>query len=210
MRRFVIAGITVAFCFTAIFAYLSVESSKQVKRDRERQEFARQFSEEQRREAADAEKRQAAWKIEHPTEKYEARKSEPFNEDVEVANLKSSDREVLNVTIQKLQIHKVCRVVPDLMEIMKATPDDYLAAISAGAIADCKQPSTYAAIVDQFLQRPPVPAMIRAVGETGSQDDRVYAKLHKLITEPNDDPMIPNFAQHAKQQIDIATQTGAQ
>jgi hypothetical protein len=209
VRRFVIAGITVAVCFTAIFAYLSVEGSKQVKRDRERQEFARQFNEDQRREA-DAEKRQAASRIEHPIEQYEARKSEPFNEDVEVANLKSSDREVLNVTIQKLQIHKVCRVVPDLMEIMKASTDDYVAAISAGAIADCKQPSTYTAIVEQFLQRPPVPALIRAVGETGSQDDRVYAKLHKLITQPNDDPMIPNFAQHAKQQIDIATQTGAQ
>ena len=209
MRLFIIAGITVTVCFTAIFAYLSVESSKQVKRDRERRELARQFSEDQRREADEAEKRQVAWKVERP-EQHEARTPESFNEDVEVDNLKSTDREVLNVSIQKLQIHKVCRVVPDLMEIMKTTTDDYIAAISASAIADCKQPSTYAAIVNQFLQRPAVPALIRAVGETGSQDDRVYAKLHQLITEPNDDPMVPNFAQHAKQKIDIATQNGVQ
>ena len=210
MRRYVIAGITVAVCFTVIFAYLSAESSKQVELDRERKEFRRQFNEQQQREADAAEARQAAWRLEHPVEQHEARKQDSFDEDAEIAHLKSSDREVLNETIQKLQIRKVCRVVPDLLEIMKTTTDDYIAAISASAIADCKQPSTYPLIVDQFLQRPAVPAMIRAVGETGSQDDRVYAKLHKLITEPNDDPMITGFARHAKQQIDIATQTGAQ
>jgi hypothetical protein len=210
VRRFVIVAIPVVVCFTAIFAYLSVESSRQVRRDRERQEFIRQFDEQQHREATEAEAGRAAWRLEHPGEQHEARQLEPFNEDAEIANLKSSDREVLNQAIQKLQVHKVCQVVPDLMEIMKTTTDDYIAAISAGAIADCKQPSTYPAIVDEFLQLPAVPALIRAVGETGSQDDRVYAKLHKLITSSNDDPMIPSFARHAKQQIDIMTQTGAQ
>jgi len=48
------------------------------------------------------------------------------------------------------------------------------------------------------------------VGEMGSQDDRVYAKLHKLITEPNSDPLLRKFAIHAQQQIDSQTQLGVQ
>jgi hypothetical protein len=208
VRLIIIVASTVGICFLAILIYLSGESTKQSVHDHERKEVVRQFDEEQRREAAEEEARREAWRREHPAPQPEAPKPDPFDEETEVANLKSSDREVLNQAIQRLQFHKVCRVMPELLEIMKTSSDDYIAGIAAGAIVDCKQPETYQAVVDEFLQRPAEPTLIRAVGETGSQDDRVYAKLHKLITEPNPDPLVAHFARHAKWQIDLKTQTG--
>ena len=112
--------------------------------------------------------------------------------------------------IQRLSTHHVCRAVPDLIEILKITRDDYIAGVAAQAVVRCKQAVTYPTVVDEFLNRQATPALIFAVGETGSQDDRVYAKLHKLITVPNADTLVPKFAVHAKQQIDIQTQLGAQ
>jgi hypothetical protein len=64
--------------------------------------------------------------------------------------------------------------------------------------------------VEEFLNRSATPALILAVGEMGNQDDRVYAKLHKLITEPNSDPLVAKFAIHAQQQIDSQTQLGVE
>jgi hypothetical protein len=210
MRIVVITLSTVGICLLAIFTYLSVESSKQARSDHERQETIRQFDEEQKREVAEQEAKQLARGREHPIEETQRPSPEGIDEDTEIANLKSFDHEVLNSAIQRLSIHHVCRAVPDLIEILKSTRDDYIAGIAAQAIVGCKQPVTYPMVVDEFLNRVATPALIFAVGETGSQDDRVYAKLHRLITEPNADSLVPKFAVHAKQQIDIQTQLGAQ
>jgi hypothetical protein len=210
MRIARLIAVTVGICLLAIFAaYLSVESARQSRRDHERRETLRQFAEEENRKAAEEQAKQAAWRREHPVEETHRPASAQVNEDAEIANLKSSDREVLNSAIQRISIHHICRAVPDLVEILKNTQNDYIAGISAEAIVGCKVPAAYSTVVDEFLKRPATAAMIFAVGETGSQDDRVYAKLNKLITEPNSDPLILRFASHAKQQIDIQTQSGA-
>ena len=210
MRIVVIIATTIGICLIAILAYLSVESSKQARREHECQEAIRQFDEEQKREVAEQEAKQLAWRREHPVEETQRPAAAGIDEETEITNLKSSDREVLNSVIQRLSIHHVCRAVPDLIEILKSTRDDYIAGIAAQAVVGCKQPVTYPTVVDEFLNRQATPALIFAVGETGSQDDRVYAKLHKLIIEPNADALVPKFAVHAKQQIDIQTQLGAQ
>jgi len=209
MRIMVIIASTVGICLIVILAYLSVESSKQARRDHDRREMIRQFDEEQKRETAEQQAKQMARRREHSVE--ETRPTSSFgvgDEDTQLANLKSSDREVLNSAIQTLSIHHVCRAVPDLVDILKSTRDDYIAGIAAEAIVACKQPTTYPVVVEEFLSRSATPASILAVGEIGSQDDRVYAKLHKLITEPNSDPLVPKFAIHAQQQIDYQTQLG--
>jgi hypothetical protein len=185
-------------------------SSKQARREHERQEAIRQFDEEQKREVAEEKAKQLAWRREHPVEETQRPAAAGIDEETEITNLKSSDREALNSAIQRLSIHHVCRAVPGLIEILKSTRDDYIAGIAAQAVVGCKQPVAYPTFVDEFLNRQATPALIFAVGETGSQDDRVYAKLHKLITEPNADTLVSKFAVHAKQQIDIQTQLGAQ
>ena len=210
MRIVVIIATTAGICLLAIFTYLSMESSKQARSDHERQEAIRQFDEEQKREVVENEAKQLARGNEHAVEETQRPSPAGIDEDAEIANLKSFDHEVLNSAIQRLSIHHVCRAIPDLIEILKSTRDDYIAGIAAQAIVGCKQPVTYGTVVDEFLNRPATPALIFAVGETGSQDDRVYRKLHKLITEPNPDSLVPKFAVHAKQQIDIQTQLGAQ
>jgi hypothetical protein len=210
MRIVVISASTVGICLMAIFAYLSGESSKQARRDHDHREAIRQFDEEQKRETSEQQAKQMAWRREHLVEEPGATASGVIDEDTELANLKSSDREVLNSAIQAVSIHHVCRAVPDLVDILKSTRDDYIAGIAAEAIVGCKQSATYPVVVEEFLNRSATPAMILAVGEMGSQDDRVYAKLHKLITEPNSDPLVPKFAIHAQQQIDSQTQLGVQ
>jgi hypothetical protein len=209
MRIVVIVATTIGICLIAIFAYLSVESSKQARQEHERQEAIRQFDE-QKREVAEQVAKQLAWRREHPVEETQRPAAAGIDEETEITNLKSSDRDVLNSAIQRLSIHHVCRAVPDLIEILKSTRDDYIAGFAAQAVVGCKQPVTYPTVVGEFLNRQATPALIFAVGETGSQDDRVYAKLHQLITEPNADTLVPKFAIHAKQQIDIQTQLGAQ
>jgi len=210
MRIVVIIASTVGVCLIAIVAYLSVESSKQARLDHDHREAIRQFDEEQKRETAEQQAKQMARRREHPVEETRPTASGVMDEDRELANLKSSDREVLNSAIQTLSIHHVCRAVPDLVDILKSTRDDYIAGIAAEAIVGCKEPATYPSVVEEFLNRSATPALILAVGEMGSQDDRVYAKLHKLITEPNSDPLVPKFAIHAQQQIDSQMQLGGQ
>jgi hypothetical protein len=209
MRMIALIASTLTLCLVAILAYLSVESSRQARREHERQEAIRQFDEEQRREFAEGQARQRPLRGEQSLEKSEWHALDPIDEDVEIANLKSPDRDVLRVAIQRLQLHRICRAVPDLLEILKTTSSDRIAGFAARAITGCKQPSTYPTVVDEFLQRSATPSLILAVGETGSQDDRVYAKLHRLITEPNSDQLVPDSARHATQQIDIQTQLGA-
>lgn len=208
MRIVIIIASTVGTCLIVIFAYLSVQSSKQARRDHDHREAIRQFDEEQKRETAEQQAKQMARRRENPVEETPPTSSGVIDEDKEIANLKSTDREVLNSAIQALSIHHVCRAVPGFVDVLKGTPDDYIAGIAAEAIAACKQPASYPIVVEEFLNRSATPALILAVGEIGSQDERVYAKMHKLITEPNSDPLIPKFAVHAQQQIDSQTQLG--
>jgi hypothetical protein len=134
MRIVVICAITVGICLIAIFAYLSVESSRQARRDHDHGEAIRKFDEEQKRETSEQQAKQMAWRREHLVQETRVTASGAIDEDTELANLKSSDREVLNSAIQTLSIHHVCRAVPDLVDILKSTRDDYIAGIAAEAI----------------------------------------------------------------------------
>ena len=128
--------------------------------------------------------------------------------DQAIANLRSSDREVLNEAIQKIQSRRACKAVPDLMDILKESSDDYIAGISAQTIAVCKDPSTYDAIVDQFLRRSATPSMIYAIGDIDTSDQRVPEKLDQLISEPNQDEDVPRFARFVKDKFHLAPNKG--
>jgi hypothetical protein len=121
-----------------------------------------------------------------------------------IANLGSPDREVLNEAIQKIQYYRACQAVPQLMDLLKASPDDYIAGISAQTIAVCHQRSTFDTIVDQFLRRNDTPSMIDAIGKIDSSDPRVIKKIKKLIAEPNQDEYVPVTALRVKQQLEMA------
>ena len=136
----------------------------------------------------------------------QAQRDLEVNEDI--ANLRSLDREVVNQAIQRIQYYRSCKAVPDLVDLLKESPDDYIAGVSAQTIAVCKDRSTYDTIVDQFLRRNATPAMIYAVGEIDTSDERVPEKLDRLISEPNQDAYVPKIARRVKNQFQLAQNKG--
>jgi hypothetical protein len=136
----------------------------------------------------------------------EKQRQRQLDDEKEFANLHSPDRDVLNHAIQVMGIDRVCKAIPDLMVIMKENSEDYMAGISAQAISECHQRSTYAAIVDEFLRRKATGSMIYAIGNIDIYDkrDQVLEKLGKVSTEPNEDEEVPRWAARIKQQIELA------
>jgi hypothetical protein len=124
--------------------------------------------------------------------------------DKAIANLGSSDKDVLNEAIQKIQFYRACKAVPELMDLLKESPDDYIAGISAQTIAVCYERSTFDTIVDQFLRRNATPSMIDAIGKIDTSDQRVIEKIQKLAAEPNQDDDVPVVALRVKKQLEQA------
>ena len=195
------ALITIVVCVLALFLLVSLMSSNQAGRERRKQEAIRELD---RKNAQDAAKATGV------ASEADRAKAAQQNLDVDqaVANLRSSDRDVLNEAIQKIQIYRACKAVPDLMHVLKESSDDYIAGISAQTIALCRDPSTYDTIVDEFLRRNATPSMISAVGEIDTSDERVPEKLDKLIAEPNQDEDVLKFARRARSQFHLAQNKG--
>jgi hypothetical protein len=192
------ALMTIVGCVVALFLLLSLISSNQAGRERGKQEAIRELdrknTEEARAEEAGvASKEDRAKQVERD-----------LDADKAIANLGSSDREVLNEAIQKIESYRACKAVPELRRLLKESPDDYIAGMSAQTIAMCGDRSAYDIIVDQFLRRKAEPSMIFAVGGTGTSDERVFQKLDKLISEPNPDyEEVPRLAQRMKEQLEM-------
>jgi hypothetical protein len=91
--------------------------------------------------------------------------------------------------------YRAGKAVPELMHLLKESPDDYIAGISAQTIAVCGDRSTFDTIVDQFLRRKAEPSMIFAVEETGTSDERLFQKRDKLVSGLNPEyeevPQVP-------------------
>jgi hypothetical protein len=153
------ALMTIGSCFLALLIILSVMSSKQAARERQRQEALRQWEKENAEEAALQRK---APRLAPAAQEVQANPN--YNADEDIDNLRSSDREVVNEAIQRIQSHKACKAVPDLLYLLETSRDDYIAGISAQTIAVCKDRSSYDTIVDQFLRRNDTPSMIDAIG----------------------------------------------
>ena len=194
------AWVTIVVCVLALFLLVSLMSPNQAGRERRRQEAIRELD---RRNAEEAPAMAAG--VASAAEKQAQR---DLDTDRAIANLRSSDREVLNEAIQKIQSRRACKAVPDLMDILKESSDDYIAGISAQTIAVCKDPSTYDAIVDQFLRRSATPSMIYAIGDIDTSDQRVPEKLDQLISEPNQDEDVPRFARFVKDKFHLAPNKG--
>ena len=195
------ALITIVVCVLALFLLVSLMSSNRAGRERRKQEAIRELD---RKNAQDAPKATGV------ASEADRAKAAQRNLDVDqaIANLRSSDRDVLNEAIQKIQIYRACKAVPDLMQVLKESSDDYIAGISAQTIALCRDPSTYDTIVDEFLRRNATPSMISAVGEVDTSDERVPEKLDKLIAEPNQDEDVLNFARRVRSQFHLAQNQG--
>jgi hypothetical protein len=192
------ALLTIVICGFVLLVVVSIMSTNQAKRARQRQEALREFA---RRNAEDAPAHQAGVASSEDRAKQAQRDLETDNA---IANLSSSDRDVLNESIQKIQSRRACQAVPTLLVLLKESKDDYIAGIAAQTMTVCQDTSTYKTIVDQFLNRKPELPMIFAVGETGTSDERVFQKLDQLISEPNpEDVDVARFARHAKEQLEI-------
>jgi hypothetical protein len=194
------ALLTIVGCFLALLILVSVISSKQAHRERERQAALVEFDRKQAEEAALQQAKSAT--VAATAQAAQAQWDRDTDEDI--ANLHSSDREVVNEAIQRIQFHKACKAVPELMDLLKESSDDYIAGISAQSIAVCRDRSTYDTIVDQFLRRNATPSMIYAIGEIDTSDERVPEKLDKLISEPNQDEDVPRFARRVRNQFQLA------
>ena len=196
------ALVTIVVCVLALFLLVSLMSSNQAGRERRRQEAIRELD---RRNAEEAPAMAAGVASAADRAKQAQR---DLDTDQAIANLRSPDREVLNEAIQKIQSRRACKAVPDLMDILKESSDDYIAGISAQTIAVCKDPSTYDVIVDQFLRRRATPSMIYAIGDIDTSDQRVPEKLDQLISEPNQDEDVPRFARFVKDKFHLAPKKG--
>jgi limonene-1,2-epoxide hydrolase len=190
--------LTVVLCFAALFIFLSVISSNQARRDRKRQAALEEFERKQAEEALTMNRGVAT-----PEDRA---KQAQRDEDAEkaIADLSSSDHDVLNEAIQKIQGYRACKAVPELQRLLKQSSDDYIAGISAQTIAVCNERPMFDTIVDEFLRRDATLPMIDAVGKIATSDPRVIEKLNKLITEPNKDEYVPVFARRAKGQLELA------
>jgi hypothetical protein len=180
-------------------------SSKQAARDRQRQEAIRQWEKQNAEEAALQEKVPRL-----APAAQEVRADPNYNADEDIDDLRSSDREVVNEAIQRIQSHKACKAVPDLLYLLETSSDNYIAGISAQTIAVCKDRSAYDTIVDQFLRRDDTPSMIDAIGKIETSDERVPEKLDRLISEPNPDEDVPRFASYVKSQFHLVQNVGHQ
>jgi hypothetical protein len=199
------ALVTIGSCLLALTIIVSVISSKQAARDRRRQEALRQFERENAEEAARERKAPSHVPAVEPPP---ADPNYDANEDIN--SLRSSDREVVNEAIQRIQSHKACKAVPDLLYLLETSKDDYIAGISAQTIAVCRERSAYDTIVDQFLRRDDTPSMIDAIGKIETSDERVPEKLDRLISEPNPDEDVPRFASYVKSQFRLVQNVGHQ
>jgi hypothetical protein len=192
------ALLTIVGCVVALFVLLSIMSSNQAGRERGKQEAIRELD---RKNAEEAPAQEAG-----VASKEDRAKQAELNLGVDraIANLGSSDRDVLNEAIQKIQFYRACKAVPDLMHLLKESSDDYIAGISAQTIAKCGDRSSFDTIVDQFLRRKAGPAMIYAVGETRTSDERVFQKLDKLVSEPNPEyEEVPQLARRTKEHLEM-------
>jgi len=192
------ALMTIVGCVVGLFVVLSIISSNQAGRERRKQEAIRELD---RKNAEEAPALQAGV----PSSADRAKQVErDLDADKAIANLSSSDRDVLNEAIQKIQYYRACKAVPELMHLLRESPDDYIAGISAQTIAVCGDRSAFDTIVDQFLRRKAEPAMIYAVEKTGTSDERVFQKLDKLVSEPNPEyEEVPQVARRAKEQLEM-------
>jgi len=192
------ALMTIVGCVVALFVVLSIISSNQAGRERRKQEAIRELD---KKDAEEAPAQQAGVASSADRAKQAER---DLDADKAIANLSSPDRDVLNEAIQKIQYYRVCKAVPELMHLLKESPDDYIAGISAQTIAVCGDRSTFDTIVDQFLRRKTGPSMIYAVEKTGTSDERVFQKLDKLASEPNPEyEEVPQVARHAKEKLEM-------
>jgi hypothetical protein len=198
------ALVTIVGCVLALFILVSVISSNQASRERQKQEAIRELDRKNAEQVAWQEREAAS--VTAASQATQAQRDLEVNEDI--ANLRSSDRKVVNQAIQRIQYYRSCKAVPDLIDLLKESPDDYIAGVSAQTIAVCKDRSTYDTIVDQFLRRNATPAMIYAVGEIDTSDERVPEKLDRLISEPNQDAYVPKIARRVKNQFQLAQNKG--
>jgi hypothetical protein len=192
------ALLTIVICGFALIVLVSVMSSNQAARERRKQEAIRELDRKNAEEAPAMEAGVAS------SADWAKQKQRDLDADNAISDLRSSDRDVLNEAIQKIQSYKACKAVPDLRNLLRETRDNHIAGISAQALTVCKDTSTYDTIADQFLARKPELSMIFAIGETGTSDERVFQKLDKLISEPNpEDEDVARFARHAKEQLEM-------
>jgi hypothetical protein len=198
------ALVTIVGCVLALFILVSVISSNQARRERQKQEAIRELDRKNAEQVAWQEREAAS--VTAASQATQAQRDLEVNEDI--ANLRSLDREVVNQAIQRIQYYRSCKAVPDLVDLLKESPDDYIAGVSAQTIAVCKDRSTYDTIVDQFLRRNATPAMIYAVGEIDTSDERVPEKLDRLISEPNQGAYVPKIARRVKNQFQLAQNKG--
>ena len=198
------ALVTIVGCVLALFILVSVISSNQARRERQKQEAIRELDRKNAEQVAWQEREAAS--VTAASQATQAQRDLEVNEDI--ANLRSTDREVVNQALQRIQYYRSCKAVPDLVDLLKESPDDYIAGVSAQTIAVCKDRSTYDTIVDQFLRRNATPAMIYAVGEIDTSDERVPEKLDRLISEPNQDAYVPKIARRVKNQFQLAQNKG--
>ena len=196
--------VTIGGSLLALLVLVSVISSKQGHREREKQaailEFDRKNAEEASLQQAKAASAAAA--------AYATQAHWDLETEEDIANLRSPDRVVVNEAIQRIQFHKPCKAVPDLMDLLKESRDDYIAGISAQTIAVCGERSTYDTIADQFLRRDATPSMIYAIGNIDTSDERVAEKLDRLISEPNQDEDVPRVARRVRNQFQLAPSKG--
>lgn len=198
------ALVTIVGCILALFILVSVISSNQASRERQKQEAIRELDRKNAEQVAWQEREAAS--VTAASQATQAQRDLEVNQDI--ANLRSLDREVVNQAIQRIQYYRSCKAVPDLVDLLKESPDDYIAGVSAQTIAVCKDRSTYDTIVDQFLRRNATPAMIYAVGEIDTSDERVPEKLDRLISEPNQDAYVAKIARRVKNQFQLAQNKG--
>jgi hypothetical protein len=191
------ALMTIVGCLVALFVVLSIISSNQAGRERQKQEAIRELD----RKNAEATAQQTGVASSEDRAKQAER---DLDADRAIANLGSSDRDVLNEAIQKIQYYRACKAVPELTHLLKESPDDYIAGISAQTITVCGDRSSFDTIVDQFLRRKAGPSMIYAVEKTGTSDERVFQKLDQLISEPNPEyEEVPQVARRAKEHLEM-------
>ena len=199
------ALVTIGSCLLALTIIVSVISSKQAARERRRQAALRQYEKENDEEAA------RERKVASHVPAVEQPQTDPnYDADEDINSLRSSDREVVNEAIQRIQSHKACKAVPDLLYLLETSSDNYIAGISAQTIAVCRDRSAYDTIADQFLRRDATPSMIDAIGKIETSDERVPEKLDRLISEPNPDEDVPRFASHVKSQFHLLQNAGHQ
>jgi hypothetical protein len=192
------ALLTILLCALALVVLLSRSSSNQAERERKKQAAIEELDRKNAEEAPAMARRVA-------TDADRAKQAErDLDADKAIANLGSSDRDVLNEAIQKIQYYRACKAVPQLMHLLEESPDDYIAGISAQTIAVCYQRSTFETIIDEFLRRNATPSMIDAIGKINTTDQRVIEKVKKLIAKPNQDEYVLRSALRLKSQLEIS------